>query len=125
MKQSERRPKKHAGTNGSGLFRVHHLTATDPRETKQFPDHDLLSGDSIRCWLDIEGEPGKTRMHCFAMNGVADLIEELPEQTLLNGTLLCLGQMKMYEFSMPAFDPDDERGIDYYTAWLIEDAAKA
>ena len=25
----------------------------------------------------------------------------------------------------PAFDPDDERGIEYYTAWLIGEAAKA
>jgi hypothetical protein len=63
-------------------------------------------------------------MYCFAMSEVADLLEELPEQTLLRGTLICLGQMKVYEFGLPAFDPDDERGIDYCTAWLVENAAK-
>lgn len=126
VKQSERRPKKYAGMSNSGLFRVHHLKATDPRETKQFPEYDLLSGDSVRCWLDVEGElGGSSRMYCFATDKVADLLENFPDQVLLRGTLICLGQMKIYEFSMPAFDPDDERGIDYYTAWLIKDVEKA
>ena len=125
MRQSERRPQKYAGTSASGLFRVKNLAATDPRETKQFPEYDLLSGDSLRCWVDVEGEPGKTRMYCFGMDEVADLIEEVTEQTLLHGSLVCIGQMKIYEFSMPAFDPDDERGIDYATAWLIREAKKA
>lgn len=126
MKQSERRPTKHIGRSESGLFRVRHLASTEPRETKQFPDYALQPGDSVRCWVDVEGDTsGTNRMYCFAKNDIADLIEELPERALLRGTLVCLGQIKIYEFSMPAFDPDDERGIDYYPAWLIEDAAKA
>jgi hypothetical protein len=122
MRRSERRPKRHVGLSSSGLFRANHLTATDPSETKQLPDYSLLSGDSLRCWVDVEGE-SKTRMYCFAADRVADLVDELPENTLLHGRLVCAGQIKVY--SMPSFDPDDDRGIDYYTAWIITNATKA
>jgi hypothetical protein len=122
MRRSERRPKRHVGVSSSGFFRTNHLVATEPTETKQLTDYSLLSGDSLRCWVDVEGE-SKTRMYCFAADRVADLIDDLPENTLLHGTLVCAGQIKIY--SMPSFDPDDDRGIDYYTAWIIKDAVKA
>jgi hypothetical protein len=122
MRRSERRPMRHVGSSASGFFRARNITATDPTETKQLPDYGLLSGDSVRCWIDVEGET-KSRMYCFAADRVADLLDELPENTLLHGTLVCAGQIKVY--SMPSWDPDDDRGIDYYTAWIVKDATKA
>jgi hypothetical protein len=122
MRRSERRPKRHVDSSSSGFFRARNVTATDPIETKQLQDYGLLSGDSVRCWVDVEGE-SKTRMYCYAADRVADLLDELPENTLLHGTLVCGGQIKIY--SMPSWDPDDDRGIDYYTAWIIKDASKA
>jgi hypothetical protein len=32
-------------------------------------------------------------------------------------------RLKIY--SMPSWDPDDDRGIDYFIAWIIKVAAKA
>jgi hypothetical protein len=44
---------------------------------------------------------------------------------MIRGKVTCMGQMKGYEFNMPSMDFDDERGIEYNAAWLIEDATKA
>jgi hypothetical protein len=122
IRRAERRPKRHVGLSSSGFFRARGITATDPIEIKQLPDHGLSSGDSVRCTLYIEGDD-RVRSYCFAADNVADLLDELPENTLLRGTLECAGQIKIY--SMPSWDPDDDRGIDYFIAWIIKDAAKA
>jgi hypothetical protein len=53
------------------------------------------------------------------------VIEQLAEGIMIRGKVTCMGQMKGYEFNMPSMDFDDERGIEYKAAWLIEDATKA
>jgi hypothetical protein len=57
-------------------------------------------------------------MYCFAVNRVADLLKEF-----LHDILVRAGQVKVY--NTLSWDPDDERGIDYYTAGIIRDATKA
>jgi hypothetical protein len=64
MLRSERRPKRHVGSSASGFFRAKNITATDPIETKQLPDYGLLSGDSVRCWVDVEV---KRKPECIAL----------------------------------------------------------
>lgn len=121
--RAEPRPAKYTGTEGTGLFRVCHFTATTPPQTKQFPGSGLQAGDSLRCWLTIEGEGKFTRFHCFAGREVADQLEEWPEGVLLSGTLVCLGQMKVYAHDWAVLDED--RGVEYHTAWLIKSAQRA
>ena len=79
IKRADRRPSKHVDGQAIGFFRVSRLEATTPQETKQFPRVGLRSGDSIRCWLEVEGEMNKTRTKCFAKGEVADHLEEWPE----------------------------------------------
>lgn len=122
--RAEPRPAKYTGTEGTGFFRVCHFTATTPPQTKQFPGSGLQAGDSLRCWLTIEGEGKFTRFHCFAGREVADQLEEWPEGVLLSGTLVCLGQMKVFTCDL-GIDLDDGRGVEYHTAWLIKSAKRA
>lgn len=124
IKRAERRPTKHANTEANGYFRVSRLEATEPQETKQFPKVGLRPGDSIRCWLEVEGESNNTRYKCFAHGEVADQLEEWPEGVLLNGTLVCLGQMKVFTTDM-VMDFDEDRGVEYPVAWLIKSAKRA
>ena len=124
IRRAERRPARHVGTEASGFFRTSRLEAMVPQETKQFPKIGLRPGDSVRCWLGIEGESNKTRYKCFALGEVADQLEEWPEGILLSGTLICLGQMKVFinDFVM---DFDEDRGVEYPVAWLIKSAKRA
>lgn len=124
INRAERRPQKYANTEAGGFFRVSNLQATDPTETKQFPQVGLRPGDSVRCRLNIEGEPNKNRFHCFAPGDVVDQLEEWPEGVLLNGTLVCLGQMKVFTTDM-VLDFDEDRGVEYPVAWLIKFAKRA
>jgi hypothetical protein len=124
IQRAERRPTKHVNTEASGYFRVSQLDATDPQETKQFPRAGLRPGDSIRCRLEIEGEPNKTRYECFAHGEVADQLEEFPEGALLSGSLFCLGQMKVFTTDM-VMDFDEDRGVEYPVAWLIKSVKRA
>jgi hypothetical protein len=57
---------------------------------------------------------------------MADQLEEWPNGVLLTGTLVCLGQMKVYTYDMVT-DVDEERGVgvDYPVAWLITSAQRA
>jgi hypothetical protein len=122
--RAERRPAKYAGSEGTGFFRLSHFEATTPPETKQFPRLGLRPGDSLRCWLTIEGEPDNPRVKCFARDEVADQLEEWPEGVLLCGTVVCLGQMKEMTNNWAA-DFDEDRGVDYHVAWLITSVQRA
>jgi hypothetical protein len=120
--KARRRPEKYKGQTATGFFRVEHLSATDRQETRQFPRDGLKAGDSINCWLTIEGEQYKKEYHCFAMGTVADMLEESIEGSLFHGRIKCLGQMKVYETDINL--GDEERGISYPAAWLIVEAVK-
>lgn len=120
--KAQRRPEKHKGESAIGLFRVEHLSPTDRQETRQFPSEALKAGDSVTCWLSIEGAEYSSNYHCFATGTVADLLEDSPKGTLFHGRIKCLGQMKVFETIIDM--GDEERGISYPAAWLITEAAK-
>jgi len=120
--KARRRPEKYKDQTAIGFFRVEYLSATDPQETGQFPKEGLKAGDSISCWLSVEGEKYKTESHCFAMGTVADILEDSTEGSLFHGRIKCLGQMKVYETVIDM--GDEERGISYPSAWLIVEAVK-
>jgi hypothetical protein len=124
IRRAERRPAKHVDTEASGFFHISRLEATNPQETKQFPKVGLRPGDSVRCRLDIEGEPNKSRHKCFAQGEVADQLDEWPEGVLLSGTLVCIGQMKEFTNDF-AMDFDEDRGVEYPVAWLIKSVKRA
>ena len=117
--RGKRRPNKYQGETAKGFFSVSHFSSTSPQETRQFRGAGLTAGDSISLWIKIEGL-SSTVFHGFANSKVADFLESLPKDTLLHGTVKCLGQIKVYDFDMPL--EDDERGVSYYAAWLILDA---
>jgi hypothetical protein len=72
----------------------------------------------------IEGGPKNTRYQCFAGSEVADQLEEWPEGVLLSGTLVCLGQMKVFTCDL-VMDWDDGRGVEYPVAWLLKSVMRA
>lgn len=119
----ERRPAKYCGQSASGHFRIEHLKATHPQQTEQFPQEGLKPGDSLTCWLTVDGEQSTSSFHCFARGNVADTLESAAEKTLLQGEVKCLGQIKVYESDFVMFDED--RGVSYPTAWLIVRAQEA
>lgn len=73
---------------------------------------------SIRCWVETPGR-ALTLFHGFANGESADMIVDARRATKISGTLKCLGQLKVYETDV-SFG-EDERGIGYYAAFLIED----
>ena len=50
---------------------------------------------------------------------VADQLEEWPDGVLLYGTVVCLGQMKVITNDWAA-GFDEDRGVEFYVAWLIK-----
>jgi hypothetical protein len=122
FKMVDRRPAKYKGQTASGYFQVKHLSSTDTQETRQFGDEKMKSGDTLSCWLELQSQESLWSSHCFASGHVADMLEALPEGTVLHGTVKCLGQMKVSETIVDL--GDEERGIAYPTAWLITDANK-
>ena len=126
VKRAELRPTKYVNSKESGLFRVWFLKATTLQETKQFLHKaKLRPGDSIKCWLEIEGKSHGTLFHCFVPGDIADQLEQLPEKVLLHGTLVCLGQMKVISNELVLDYDNEDRGIEYPVAWLIESAKRA
>jgi len=77
--RAKRRPAKHIDSKECGFFRISRLEATAPQETKQFQKVGLRPGDSIQCWLEVEGGPNMTLTKCFAQGELADQLEEWPE----------------------------------------------
>jgi hypothetical protein len=55
FKRVDRRPEKYRGEVGSGLFRLANLRASSPQEAKQFKGEKLTPGDTLCCWLYLEG----------------------------------------------------------------------
>ncbi len=119
----QRRPEKYKGDTALGYFRVKHLSATDPQETRQFPGENLTPGDSVSCWIEVEGQQSKWTSHGFAGGDVADFLESVTEHTVLHGKVKCLGHVKVFETIVDL--GDEERGISYPTAWLVAKAKKA
>jgi hypothetical protein len=117
--RAERRPAKYASSESTGYFRLTHFEATTPPETNQFRKYKLRPGDSLRCWLKVEGQPSNPRVKCFARDEVADQLEEWPEGVLLCGTIVCLGQMKVITNDWVS-EIDEDRGVEFYAAWLIK-----
>ncbi len=120
IEKVSRRPRRYKGETCQGFANAEHITAVTPFEAYQLPDEEVVAGDSIKCWLKPIGRPFITEYHCFASGDVADTLSEIEETTLLEVTVKCLGQIKVYTTDHVLFE--EERGIEYPMALLIEKA---
>ena len=77
---------------------------------------DIVPGDSIRCWVSVEGHTS-TQFHCYATGEDADTLLSIDLPATCDVQMECLGQIKIYETDFVGFD--DERGIGYYTAFRV------
>jgi hypothetical protein len=116
------RPKKFKGeTSPQGIVELRGIFAVTPFEARQLPGEDITAGESIRCWLKPIGMPYPYSLYqCFAKGTVADLLSEQDEDVELIVKLKCLGQIKVYTVEISWGEED--RGVDYPPAFLIEDA---
>ncbi|GEM_PF-6056563 len=119
LRKMKARPKLYVGESCRGVAVISNIYSVTPFESKQFPSEHLVPGDSIRCWITPQGPDISTLYQCYAKGESADLISHLPDKTLAEVVLKCLGQMKVYEFDIPDFDNED-RGVSYPEAFLIE-----
>ena len=126
LAKANRRPTKYRGESQTGYFRLDVKGPATPGDISQLHREELQAGDSVRCWMEIDGVEHSTEYHCFARGDVADALESADKTDLLVGRVKCLGQIKVYSWDVPPLLLDDEeRGIEYPAAWLIESAAVA
>ncbi len=111
------RPKTYKGEACQGLVNINHITAVSPFEAKQLHSEKIIAGDSVRCWLKPIGDRTNTLFYCFANDPVASLLFDFQEESMVEVTVKCLGQLKVYETIIDR--GDEERGVSYPMALLI------
>jgi hypothetical protein len=119
LKRTLIRPNAYRGETRTAVVEISNLSAVDPYQARQFSKENLRPGDSIRCWMNQPLLEHKTLYYAFASGESADelIAAELPR--LYRVRIKCLGQIRTIESTWVPFD-DEERGISYDTAYLLE-----